>query len=53
MLLVPGHWKDDLITGGRNHSQIGTLVKHQNLFTVLAALDNAEAEHTAQRLGFE
>jgi IS30 family transposase len=33
----------------RNQSQIGTLVERKTLFTVLVALDNATAEHTAQR----
>jgi IS30 family transposase len=35
----------------RNQSQIGTLVERKTLFTVLVALDNATAEHTAQRFG--
>ena len=50
-LLVPGHWEGDLIKGARNKSQIGTLVEHTTLFTVLVQLDNATAEHTAERFG--
>ena len=48
-LLVPGHWEGDLIKGARNKSQIGTLVERTTLFTVLVQMDNATAEHTAER----
>ncbi len=50
-LLVPGHWEGDLIKGARNKSQIGTLVERTTLFTVLVQMDNATAEHTAERFG--
>jgi IS30 family transposase len=50
--LVPGHWEGDLIKGARNQSQIGTLVERKTLYTVLVQLDNATAEHTAERFGF-
>jgi IS30 family transposase len=49
--LVPSHWEGYLIKPARNQSQIGTLVERKTLFTVLVALDNATAEHTAQRFG--
>jgi IS30 family transposase len=49
--LVPGNWEGDLIKGMRNQSQIGTLGERKTLFTVLVALENATAEHTAQRFG--
>ncbi len=48
---MPGHWEGDLIKGARNKSQIGTLVERTTLFTVLVQLDNATAEHTAERFG--
>ncbi len=50
-LMVPGHWEGDLIKGARNKSQIGTLVERTTLFTVLVQMDNATAEHTAERFG--
>lgn len=50
--LVPGRWKGDLTKCARNQSPIGTLVERKTLFTFLVALDNAAAEHTAQRFGF-
>lgn len=50
--LVPGHWEGDLIKGTRNQSRIGTLVERKALYNVLAQLDNASAEHTAQRFDF-
>lgn len=49
--LVPGHWDGDLIKGASNRSQIGTLVERKTLYTLLVQLDNATAEHTAQRFG--
>ncbi len=35
--------------GARNKSQIGTPVERTTLFTVLVQMDNATAEHTAER----
>ncbi len=48
---MPGHWEGDLTKGARNKSQIGTLVERTTLFTVLVQMDNATAEHTAERFG--
>ena len=49
--LLPGHWEGDLIKGAKNQSQIGTLVERKTLYTVLVQLDNATAQHTAERFG--
>ena len=40
-----------MIKGAKDQSQIGTLVERKTLFTALVQLDNATAEHTAQRFG--
>jgi len=50
--LVPGPWEGNRIKGAKNQSQIGKRAERKTLLTVLVALDNASAEHTAERFGF-
>ena len=49
--LVPGHWEGDLIKGAYNRSAVGTLVERTTLFTVLARMDNANAESAVKGFG--
>ena len=48
---VPGHWEDDLITGSRNKSAIGTPVERATKFTIPLRLpDGHDAEHVQQAI---
>ncbi len=42
--MVPGRWEGNLLNGVLNRSAVGTLVERTSLFTVLAKMDDANAE---------